>query len=66
MLQATEKNEDLKLTILDVVKLLNDAWENLTATTIKNCLKNAGLMAKITAMVILKKTTSVDFLGSKQ
>ena len=50
-LDAAEKNEELAVTVLDAMRMLEQSWSMVTARTIANCYRHGGF----TTTVILKK-----------
>ena len=40
-LKAIEKKTDLQITVLDALRMLHNAWDKVTETTIQNCFKHA-------------------------
>ena len=39
--KAIEKKTDLQITVLDALRMLHNAWDKFTETTIQNCFKHA-------------------------
>ncbi|XP_041369641.1 tigger transposable element-derived protein 4-like [Gigantopelta aegis] len=40
-LKAYDEKQDLKISVLDALRMVNQAWVNVTPTTIKNCFRHA-------------------------
>lgn len=38
-----ENTCDIKISVLEAIRLLSDAWNSVTSSTIRNCFKNSGL-----------------------
>lgn len=43
-LQDVEENRETKISILDAIIMVHQAWEDVPATTIKNCFKHSGVL----------------------
>ena len=45
MLVAVDDKVDLKITVLDAMRRLKTAWNNVTETTVRNCFAHVGFKA---------------------
>ncbi|KAG5893405.1 hypothetical protein JTB14_038066 [Gonioctena quinquepunctata] len=43
-LDANENNSSTKITVLDAILMVNDAWNKMSQSTIHNCFKHAGFI----------------------
>ncbi|XP_049316965.1 tigger transposable element-derived protein 4-like [Bactrocera dorsalis] len=43
-LDANENNSSTKITVLDAILMVNDAWNKMSQSTIRNCFKHAGFI----------------------
>ena len=46
-LDANEDNSSTKITVLDAILMVNDAWNKMTQSTIHNCFKHAGFIENL-------------------
>lgn len=45
LIDRMEKKQDPKISVLDAIRIMSDAWNNVTPTTIQNCYKKAGFVS---------------------
>ena len=46
-IRAIDSKTDLVITVLDALHMLNQAWSNVTSTTISNCFRHAGFQTPV-------------------
>ena len=56
--KAIEKKTDLQITVLDALRMLHNAWDKFTETTIQNCFKHAKFATTLTNTVIIEDDKS--------
>lgn len=47
LIDRMEKKQDTKISVLDAIRIMSDAWNNVTPTTIQNCYKKAALVSAL-------------------
>ncbi|XP_025199361.1 tigger transposable element-derived protein 4-like [Melanaphis sacchari] len=47
VINREEQGKDIKISVLDAILMISDAWNDVSTTTIRNCFRHAGLKASV-------------------